>query len=368
MHKRMIFHHPLPVEENGKTGSQVRPFEMLKAFKEIGYEVFEVTGHWEQRVSKIRYVEEEVRAGKSFDFLYSESSSRPTLLTAFKHNSINSYKDFRWMNWLKKYSIPIGLYYRDIHWKFDVFHDYVPQWYKRPFFIGLYWYDWIIYHKLLDYLFIPSEKMKYVLPTRWPEDRLVILPPGCNLEDVSAQGGFSKDLRMLYVGGITPPTYDLTNMFKCVSAVKGFHLTICCREDEWAKVKDYYYPYNENVISIIHLYGNELKDVYYNHDVFLLIWNPNEYLEFAFPVKVLESIGYGLPIITNKGTEAARFIEKENVGWVIESSEKLEDFLITLQKRPELINQMRNQVIKARSKHSWTNRAMLVSDTLINNR
>ena len=39
MKPKMIFHHPLPINSNGKSGSQVRPYKMVEAFKNMGYKV-----------------------------------------------------------------------------------------------------------------------------------------------------------------------------------------------------------------------------------------------------------------------------------------------------------------------------------------
>ena len=50
MKPKMIFHHPYPVFPEGKSGSQVRPYSMLKAFETIGYEVDLVAGYgWNER-------------------------------------------------------------------------------------------------------------------------------------------------------------------------------------------------------------------------------------------------------------------------------------------------------------------------------
>lgn len=50
--KRCIFHYPAPISDNLKVGSQLRSHMMLRAFKNIGYEVAEVTGYGEERKDK----------------------------------------------------------------------------------------------------------------------------------------------------------------------------------------------------------------------------------------------------------------------------------------------------------------------------
>lgn len=81
----MIFHHPLPINGNGKSGSQVRPYKMIKAFEAIGYDVDTVVGYGAQRRKAINRIKRAVKQGKQYDFIYSESSTMPTLLTEVHH-------------------------------------------------------------------------------------------------------------------------------------------------------------------------------------------------------------------------------------------------------------------------------------------
>lgn len=43
--KKIIFHHPLPLDPNATSASGIRPFKMIKAFEKLGYEVLEIRGH-----------------------------------------------------------------------------------------------------------------------------------------------------------------------------------------------------------------------------------------------------------------------------------------------------------------------------------
>lgn len=50
--KRMIFHHPLPLDRNAKSTSGIRPLKMVQAFEKLGYEVIKVTGYRRERKRK----------------------------------------------------------------------------------------------------------------------------------------------------------------------------------------------------------------------------------------------------------------------------------------------------------------------------
>ena len=48
-------------------------------------------------------------------------------------------------------------------------------------------------------------------------------------------------------------------------------------------------------------------------DIGLAAFPPNELMHYASPIKVFEYMAAGLPIVTTKGTEAARIVKKYNV-------------------------------------------------------
>jgi hypothetical protein len=76
-----VFHHPGPVAPNGRAGSQVRPWQLLQAFREEGYDVVPVVGHGAERRQQIEAVYHALSSGRRISFVYSESRSIPTLLT-----------------------------------------------------------------------------------------------------------------------------------------------------------------------------------------------------------------------------------------------------------------------------------------------
>jgi len=153
MQKRMIFHYPFPLPEAGTSGSKVRLTHMIGAFGDLGYEVEMVSGYVDQRKSSIRRLIEQEKKGKEFDFVYSESSTLPTLMS--KRNIVDPFLDFEFFGWCRRKSIPIGLFYRDIHWKFNQYKISTP-WYRRIVALPFYWYDGLQHLQLVNFLFLPS--------------------------------------------------------------------------------------------------------------------------------------------------------------------------------------------------------------------
>lgn len=363
MKKNMIFHYPQQLVNFGNSGSQVRPYQMAEAFKNNGYEVELVTGNLSERKTAIKIIKNQVQQGRVFDFMYSETSTMPTALTEKNHFPANPLLDVVFFKWCKKLSIPAGIFYRDIHWRFEFYKENISL-PKRAVSIPFYWYDWLLYQKYIDILYLPSREMASHLPTKWKK-KIIVLPPGHNIYNYSEKEKRTDTgcLKLLYVGGITPPIYDLRQMFKAVSNNKAISLTVCCRKKEWEALKQYYNPTSN--ILIKHPNQNEIKTFYNTADIFCLLWKPNRYLNFAMPVKIFEAIGFDTPILTTSGTEAAKFIAQKDIGWSIDVGE-LHTVLKTLQNCPEMIEVKRNSIRKIKCEHTWSVRAKQVADSLMN--
>lgn len=147
--KRCIVHIPNHIEKSGKSGSNIRPIKMKQAFEENGYLVEYISGYGTERKVQINKIKRNIRNGIKYDFLYSESSTMPTLLTEKNHLPRYPFLDFSFFKFCKKNGIKIGLFYRDIQWKFSVYRDNV-SWYKKCFSIPMYRYDLRQYKKLLN--------------------------------------------------------------------------------------------------------------------------------------------------------------------------------------------------------------------------
>ena len=91
--KRCLFYLPYQLKEANRA-RMVRPRKMIQAFRDIGYEVFPVTGYAAERKEKIAEVKRMIRAGERFDFMYAEASTMPMLLTQPHHFPTHPFLDF----------------------------------------------------------------------------------------------------------------------------------------------------------------------------------------------------------------------------------------------------------------------------------
>ena len=365
MTKKMIFHHPEPIATTGKSGSQVRPLRMIEAFQKIGYHVEIVAGYAAERKHAITKILQQLKEGQIFDFLYMESSTTPTLLTEKHHLPTYPILDFSFIRKITQHDIPVGLFYRDAYWRFPQYHFSTP-WHTRFVTSIFYWYDWFQYLRWVDHLFLPSLTMKNVLP-KWSDHPISALPPGgvpTKYLSTTMRNQKPSRLQLFYVGGITPPLYDLKPMTEVVKTLDDVSLTICCHKEEWEKNHSYYSIDTNTQVEIIHAQGEQLETYYANANLFVLMRQSNPYLDFAMPVKVFETLGYGLPIITTSGTEVARFVEKTGIGWLVSSQDEFRELLTHLQQSPDEIRKKRQRIKQIQPQHTWAARAQTVAATL----
>ncbi len=364
MARSMIFHHTLPISQTPTAGSSVHVVNLLKAFNCIGYDVELIAGYARERQEAIARVRNQARKGRKFDFVFAWSSTSPSL--AEIGNFFHPFLDLGFFRWCNRQDIPVGLFYGDVYWRFGLFRQLVP-WYKRSILIPLFWYDWWIYRKTVDELLIPSMRMQGALPTAWPEGRVSPLSPGCNIDPdlVPAISPDGSPLRIFYVGSIVPPLYDLSPLIEGIQAVSGVHLTISCPEQQWREYAGYYRELDASKVSVVHASGERLKEYYRHADLFGLVRAEHPYLAFAMPVKAIEAIGYGLPIITSAGTVVADFIVNEGVGWMVESAEDFRDLLRHLRSNRGEVIAKQNRAREIRAVHTWMVRAEGIAKVLV---
>lgn len=363
--KRMVFHIPKPVSLHNKSGSQIRPPRMIKAFKNIGYKIDIISGFAEDRKEKIELIKNKIDKGIKYDFIYSESSTMPTLLSARKNKfTLNFNIDFYFLKHCKNRKIPIGLFYRDIHWRFDEYKKHVNTFkrYIREFF---YFYDLLQYKRLVDVLFLPSKSMFEYIPFKF-DKKIMGLPPGMisnNLSKVN-NNRTKKRFTIFYVGGIGD-IYQMHKLFEFASKNEKVQLIVCTRKKEWEKVKNEYINFLNDNIRIIHKSGNELLPYYAKADIASIFLKPIEYHKFAMPTKLFEYLSYGLPIISSKNTAFGKFIEENNVGWSVNyNKSKLEDIFDTIFKNPNLLQKKKENIKQIKKDNTWKSRAKNVVKSL----
>lgn len=367
MHKKIniIFHHPLPLNENAKSASGIRPVKMLKAFQELGCEVDLVTGFADERKHCINKIKENINSGKKYDLVYSESSTMPTILTDPHHLPLHPFLDWHFFKFCKKNEIPIGLFYRDIYWLFDNYgKDLNPI--KKTVAKLSYRFDLWVYQKTLSLLYLPSLAMRKYIPGV-SSSIFSALPPGHSFakeSDLQKHEALITPLKLFYVGGMSEH-YQMHRLFDAVRGLRTVELTICTRDVEWDKVRNEYGHLPEN-INIVHASGEEMESKLSQADIAMLFVKPHEYWEFASPVKLYEYIGFRKPIIASEGTLAGQFVHDNHIGWSVPyESMALKNLLIKITNDISLLAPVCQQVKYIAPRHLWQSRASQVIQDLV---
>lgn len=361
MKRKCIVHIPNKIELNRASGSQIRPIRMVEAFEKIGYDVDVIIGYGDERKKRIKEIKKEIINGEKYEFVYSESSTMPTLLTEKNHVPRYPLLDFSFFRFLKNNNIPIGLFYRDIYWKFPIYKKEVPL-LKRMISIPMYHYDLLMYKKYVDVMYLPSVKMQehVGLPFDYQE-----LPPGCDICHCKIQEIENKEkIRLFYVGGVSG-LYDLRKLLKVVRKLPFIELTICCREQEWNKAEIYYNEYLDEKVHIVHVSGNELEKLYKMADICMLFFESGGYRRFAMPIKLFEYLANLKPIIATSKSAAGEFVSKNKIGWAVDFDEDaLYDLLVYIYENKNILEQLQNNLITVAEKNTWEMRAKKVAQNL----
>lgn len=361
--KKCIFHIPYSIDKKIFSGSYLRPAKMLEAFESIGYEVHSVMGYGEERKKQIQRIKENIAKGIKYDFLYSESSTMPTLLTEKNHMPKYPFLDFSFMNFCKKQGVPIGLFYRDMHWRFEHYKSTLSL-HKKMITIPLYKYDLKKYKKLLDIMYVPSKRFAELIPEKI-NCPMKELPSGIMKIDNIKPKTPTDQLNIFYVGGIIG-NYDMKLLFETVYDLDFVNLTICCRKDEWEQAKSVYASYINDRITIVHKSGLELKPYFEKADIVSLILRPGEYMKLSMPVKIFEYLSYSKPILAVKGSASGDFVEENDIGWSLDyTKESFQSVLKDIQNNRGQIDEKIENIKSILSKNTWEYRATTVAQDLL---
>lgn len=352
---RMIFHLPLPVNPGATSASGIRPVRMLTAFRELGLDVTVVAGHAAERRRAIRAVRDELKAGRRYDFVYSESSTMPTAMTDPHHLPLHPLMDFQMLRALRRTGAKVGLFYRDIYWMFPEYATMVP-FARRTAAVANYRWDLFNYRSALDVMYLPSLAMaSHVGAAPY---QFKALPPAHSIErpdDVQL-----SPLRLFYVGGLGVH-YKLHALIAAMREVPEAHLTLCTRENEWRSEAPGYEPLPPNV-EVVHRMGDaELAPLYAASNLGVLSTRPEGYFAFAVPYKLYEYIGHGLPILATRNTMTGDTVAANGFGWTLDHDPAaIAAQLRSLIDDPAQLRGAQARVLAARELNTWAHRAAQV--------
>lgn len=374
----IIFHVPWKLLDV-QSASQLRPVKMINAFRLVGYDVTVVSGDRLERRRIIDVLKRKIRTGINYEFCYSESSTLPTLFASGRKHFLRAgFVDFRLFLFLRRHKIPLGLFLRDIYWRFSSFRlTYRSSTRWALFFLG-YSIDAIIYRLAVRVLFLPSLHMRRYLPTKLKSLHTRELPPGIDYRNEQSTdcpsiasraypGKKLEELRLVYVGGIGAH-YRLHTLVSAVGrASVPVKLVLIVRQHEWESVVQQYAIEKTELSRVIvkHQRHDQLPHLYLQSDVSMIFVEPTVYWSFAMPYKLFEYLKFRLPVVVSKGTAAGDFVDRNDVGWTIPYTE---DALLALMEKlfldPQAIAAKTTRIEKILKQHSWEARARYVVTSL----
>lgn len=336
------------------SGSSVRPQKMYAAFGALGCDILLLEGQQNDRSRRRKNVKAVLKKLKSFrpDICYIEPPSGPFF------NSI----DHELLRRLKKMHVPMGLFYRDMYWKFGLQKgNGLISRIKASLVSCMQRRDWRRFSKTLNIIYFPTEEMAKILPCSCA---VKALPPGCF--EAAVRYPTNEVPTGIYVGGVAE-LYGTEKLLRAAEQVNAqhvkFRLKLVCRETEWNRFveQNNFHP-DDRWLEVLHISGDDqLSDQYGKSDFALCPQQVTEYNHITISVKFMEYISYGKPIIVTACRPLKSYVEQYGIGIVAEDT--TEDFARALERMaedPVGRGEMAQRCLLARSQNLWIDRAQTV--------
>lgn len=360
--RRMVFHAPFPVEAGATSASGIRPWKMLQAFKEAGYQVFEITGYAAERRRRFSSLKRGMESGWTPDFVYSEAATIPSSFTEPRHVPLILNLERQIFRYFHERGVPSGVFYRDVYWAFEDYEKSVGK-PVASVMRALYAREIRTFNRYVDVVFLPTEQMGDHVPGL-EGPRLVALPPGSEVVPTTTHPEPGR-LRLLYIGAVGGHHYDISALLEAVDAAPGVELTICTRPDQWQSAVSEDPRLLGEHIRVVHESGPGLEPLYDAADVACLVMKPQEYRSFAAPMKLYEYLGHGKPVLVSQNTHAADVVEATGAGWVVPfDAADLVAQLEALALDPAAVAAKTKLAARAGRENTWRARAEFVDVTL----
>lgn len=368
--KKFIVYFPFPLTST-ESGSGVRPIKLLEAFrtfaKQENYECIEITGPSNERKKALKRLYKEVDP-KDILFCYMENKTIPIWLTDPNHMPVHPFMDYAFFRYLQRNDIPLGVFYRDIYWKFDHLYSVNNPVIKKAM-LRLFKLELYLFKKYAKTIFLPSLYMNaYVKvdPSKVSES-----PPGGI--DLTAVTKHTKDeiITAIYVGGISPRygIYETLEAFYQLNKENvKIKLKLVCREKEYITYKEKFSKYQDcSWLDIIHAHGEELIPIYKQADFGIVTLQHDVYNDFAVPVKLFEYLSFGLPVLSSKTSALSHFVEREEIGIAVDDHvEAIQKGLTSFIDRQIRDQYKKNAINALKTKHLWIHRVNNIYKILVN--
>ncbi|WP_064091871.1 glycosyltransferase [Rossellomorea aquimaris] len=364
--KSILVYYPFTISRNANSGSKLRPIEMLSAFedfgKEHGLDVILISGSSQERKNQFN----ELKALGKLDnllYCYMENQTIPIWLTDTNHIPKAPFIDYQVLSFLQKKRVPVGVFYRDVYWKFDEL--YPLKGIKKKIMQTIYRFEERFYSKYCSVIFLPSMEMGKFVDIN---QTFANLPPGGKMRPSTGERNTSM-FHSLYVGGINNEDYGLGLLIESLRKLNMSNpgvvsLTIVCREDEYKNVtQEMKESINSINAQVKHVSGESLNELYKSVDFAYIPRYKSTYNDFSVPVKLVEYLSNGLPIVATNCEAQKSFIEEGSYGVICEDNpDSMYEAIKTMVKNKSVYKQ--NIQATFLEKHSWKARVKKVHHLL----
>lgn len=365
--KSVLLYYPFEVAENANSGSKLRPKEIYKAFKEWGarenVEILLLSGSSSERESLFEQWKNQGKLDQ-LEFCYMENQTIPFWLTDKGHIPKKPFVDQKVMRFLKQRHVPVGVFYRDVYWKFDEL--YPLKGLKKTVMKTIYRMEEKFYNKYCKVIFLPSDAMGKFVDI---QKEMISLPPGGKKMNIVRKEKKSPFSQGLYVGGINNEDYGLFLLLDALEMAnqeeKICELTVVCREDEYKQLpEDKKKRIDEMKVTVKHVSGEALNELYREMDFAFIPRFRSTYNDFAVPVKLVEYLSNELPVVATYCQAQQEIIESDGYGIICE--DKPASMAQAIKEMAPNALQYRENIQKTFiQKHSWLARVEKIKSALI---
>lgn len=305
---KMLYHAPYELGAL-TSGSRVRPYYMLQAFKQLGYDVTIISGDVTRRKTLVQALDADTLS--RFDFCYSEPSTYP----------VHPVWDYCFYWKLHRAGVPLGIFYRDAYWKL------VPEWgeksrVKEAIVYARHMADLQLFGHIAEAVFFPTQMLADKISVG--TGKAVLLPGGRLLsETVTRRPHLTPPYTVVYVGTMNTrygsslllETLELLNEWRPVI------LEAVCHRADVESQPDLFARYRDAPwLKLHHVHGDALEAIYNRGHVAIIPILRNPYNDLAMPVKLFEYMSYGLPMVVTNCTEMERFVSRTGIGLVADDT------------------------------------------------
>lgn len=252
--------------------------------------------------------------------------------------------DLLFLLYLKFRKITIAIFIRDIY---PLFKD---NWKKLKLYQTPHFFMWFIavfiYLQITKVRYYPTASARNVLRDKKGK----LLPPGCN---IGYPVRFNSSSRLILYAGYLNRSYGEDLIIEICKILKKERLPVKIGVVFRGKID----VINRSDLPIEKI-GDTLEDFTGSALLGIIPRIVNKYNDIAFPVKLMDYVQMGLPVIVTKCLEISDFVKKNKIGY--SHNEKPEEWIKRIKyllKYPQKAEELHYNVIKTKYRNGWETRA-----------